>query len=75
MEQTDSCQRKGGHREWWKEGEGINQRMCVNHPWTWTTVWELTVGAGVEMGGGGQRGENCDNCNRVNKNLEKKKLH
>ena len=32
-------------------------RTCTNDPWTWTTVWELTVGAGGGMGRGGQRGE------------------
>ena len=37
----------------------------MNDPQTWTTVWELTVGAGGGMGGGGQRGENWDNCNRI----------
>ena len=37
----------------------------MNEPWTWTTMWELTVGVGVGMGGGGQRGENWDNCNRI----------
>ena len=29
----------------------------MSDPWTWTTVWELTVGAGRGMGGGGQRGK------------------
>ena len=29
----------------------------MNDPWTWTTVWELTVGAGGVQGGGGQRGK------------------
>ena len=37
----------------------------MNEAWTWTTVWELTVGAGKGMGGGGQRGKNWDNCNRI----------
>ena len=37
----------------------------MNDPQTWTTVWELTAGAGAGMGGGGQRGENWDNCNRM----------
>ena len=40
------------------------QRTCRNDPWTWTTVWELTVGAGGEMGRG-KKGENWDNCSRV----------
>ena len=39
------------------EREGTRQRTCMNDPWTWTTMWELTVGAGSGMGGGGQRGE------------------
>ena len=34
-------------------GEGTSQRTCTNGPWTWTTVWELTVGAGGVQGGGG----------------------
>ena len=29
--------------EWWKEGGRTSQRACMNDPWTWTTVWELTV--------------------------------
>ena len=29
----------------------------MNDPWTWTTVWELIVGVGGEMDGGGQRGK------------------
>ena len=37
----------------------------MNDPQTWTTVWELTVGAGGGMGRGGQRGKNWDNCNRI----------
>ena len=35
----------------------------MNDPWTWTTVWELMVGTGGGMSGGGQRGKNWDNCN------------
>ena len=34
----------------------ISQRKCVNDPWTWTPVWELTVGTGDGLDGGGQRG-------------------
>ena len=41
------------------------QRTCMNDPWTWTTVWGLTVGVGAGLGGGGQRGKNWDNCNRI----------
>ena len=39
-------------------GEGTRQRTCMNDPQAWTTVCELTVGAGVGMGGGGQREKN-----------------
>ena len=39
-----------------QRGEGTRQRICMNDPKTWTTVWELTVGAGGGMGRGGQRG-------------------
>ena len=37
----------------------------MNDPWTRTTVWGLTVGAGGGMGRGRQRGKNWDNCNRI----------
>ena len=40
MDQTESDQRGGRRREWWKEGDGPSQRTCVNDPWTWTMVWE-----------------------------------
>ena len=40
-----------------KEGEGSSQRTCMNDPWTWTTVWGLTVGLGGGLGGGGQSRE------------------
>ena len=55
MEQTDSGQRGRGKGEWWKEGEGNSQRTSMNDPWTWTTVWGLTVGVGGGLGGRGQR--------------------
>ena len=29
---------EGGGGQWWKEGEGTSQKMCVNDPWTWTIV-------------------------------------
>ena len=29
----------------------------MNDPWTWTTVWELTVGVGGGIDGGGQGGK------------------
>ena len=56
---------KGGRGEWWKEGEGISQRTCMNDPWTWTTVWGWMVGALGGWDGGGQRGKNWGNCNRI----------
>ena len=37
----------------------------MNFRMDFLTMWELTVGAGGGLGGGGQRGENWDNCNRV----------
>ena len=55
MEQTDSGQRGRG-----EGGNGVKerkrldrQRTCMNDPRTWTTMWELTMGAG----GGTSRGE------------------
>ena len=48
-------ERGGG--SWQKEGEGTSQRICMNDPWTRTTVWEQTVGVGAGLGGGGQRGK------------------
>ena len=57
MEQTDSCQRKVGRGEWWKEGEGVSQRTCMNDPWMWTTVWGLNVGVGVGWDEEGKRGK------------------
>ena len=38
---------QGVEGKWWKEGEGISQRTCMNDPQTWTKLWGLTVGAGV----------------------------
>ena len=67
MEETDSCQKGGGGGEWWEEGEGTSYRTCMNDSRTWTSVWGLTVGAGRGLGGGGQRGKNWDNSNRINK--------
>ena len=60
---------RGG--QWWTEGEGTSQTTCVNDPWTWTTVWGLTVGLEGGLGGGGQRGKNWNNCNRINKNKKR----
>ena len=52
MEQTDSVQMGVGRgMVVERKGEGI--RTCMNDPWTQTTVWGLTVGAGA--GGAGQR--------------------
>ena len=65
MEQTDSDQRWRGRRIMVERGEGTSQRTCMNDPWTWTRVWKLTVGARDGVSGGGQRGENWDNCNRI----------
>ena len=36
----------------------------MNDPQTWTTVWELTAGARGERVEE-EKGENCDNCNRI----------
>ena len=34
------------------EGRGrTRQRTCMNDPWTWTTVWGLTVEAGMDRTG------------------------
>ena len=48
MELTDRDQKEGGSGAVWKEGEGTSQRTRRNNPWELTTVWELTVAAGVE---------------------------
>ena len=48
-----------------KEGEGTSQRICLNDPRTWITVWGLTVGAGRGLGGGGPCGKNWNQCNRI----------
>ena len=53
-----SCWRRGG---WWKEGEGISQRTCMNDSWTWTMKWGLTVGERGGLGGGGKKGKKWDN--------------
>ena len=57
MGQTKSDQRKYGGQQWWKEGEGTRERICLNDPRTWTTVWGLTVGVEVGMSRGRQRGK------------------
>ena len=66
MEQTDSCQRKGGWEERWKERERSSQRTCMNDPWTRTTEREWTVGERGGLGGEHKREKNWDNCNRIN---------
>ena len=43
--------------------EGSSQGTCINCPWTWTTGWGLTVGAGG--GQGRTTRENWDNYNRT----------
>ena len=60
-----------------ERGEEISQRTCMNDPWTWTTVWELTMGAGDGKGGGGKKGKKWDNCNRItiNSDLIKKECN
>ena len=46
----------------------------MHDPWTWTSVWGSTVGAGDGLDGGGQKGKNWDNYNRVTiKKKEKEK--
>ena len=47
--------------------EGTRRRTCMNDPRAWTTVWELTVGVGGRVGGGGQRGKSWDNCKSITK--------
>ena len=47
MEWTDSCKRGWGGGDRLKDGEGFSQRTCMHDPWTWTTVWGLTVGMGA----------------------------
>ena len=67
MDRNDSCQRGRGKREWWKEGEEINQRTCMNDPCTWTTVWGLTVGARAWAGWRKAKGKKLETPT-VNKN-------
>ena len=44
--------RERGGRKGWEEEEGGSQGTSINDPWTWTTGWGLTVGAGGGLGGG-----------------------
>ena len=40
-----------------KEGEGVNLRTYMKDPWTWTTVWGVTMEMEVGLGGGSKGGE------------------
>ena len=41
-----------------KEGEGVSHRTYMKDPWTWTTVWGLTMEVGVGgLDGGGKGGK------------------
>ena len=53
-----------------KERKGSNQQTGIKDPWTWTTGWGLTVGAGVGQGRATE--ENWDNYNRTRIKKEKK---
>ena len=46
----------------------------MNDPQTWTTVWELTAEVWGGMGGGGQRGKNRNNCNKITIKIIFKKI-
>ena len=52
-----------------KDGEGINQRIFMQDPWTQKTIWGLMEGGErEELGGGGKRGvKSWANCNSINK--------
>ena len=54
-----------GRGQWWKKREGTSQKTCMNDLWTCTMMWGLTVGVGAGLGGGEQRRQNWDNCNRI----------
>ena len=48
------------------ERKGRDQtKDMYERPWTWKTVCGLTVGVGGGMGGGGQKGKNWNNGNRI----------
>ena len=38
-----------------KKGKKTSQSICMNDPWTWTTVWGLIMEVEGGLGGGGQR--------------------
>ena len=69
-------QRTGNdHREWGggeqrKEGEVSRQGTCMDDPWTWTRLWELTEGAGGRHGRGEQQVKNSDDCIRTTVKLK-----
>ena len=64
MKQIESEQRGGG-RGVAEERKGGDQSTCMNDPWTGSTVWGLTVGAGGGVGRGEQKGKNWGMCNRI----------
>ena len=49
--------RERGGRKGWEEEEGGSQGTSINDPWTWTTGWGLTVGAGGGRGQENNRGK------------------
>ena len=54
---------EGRGQYWRKEVTSTRQRTCMNDPWTWTTVWGLTMKVGDGLGAGRQKGKNWDNYN------------
>ena len=46
----------------------------MKDPWTWTTVWGLTMGVRVGLGGRGQKEKNWDDCNSINNKMFSKKI-
>ena len=51
----DGGKRGEGRGDWLTEGEETSQRTHTKDPWTWTTVWGLTMEVGGRLGAGGQR--------------------
>ena len=58
---------------YFERSQGISQRTCMNDPWTWTMVWEFTVGLGGLLGGGEQRKTIWYNYNSINNKIFKLK--
>ena len=62
---------KWGGVEWWKEGEGTSQRICMNDPQTWTRcgdrLWEW---GGSEQGKEGKNRRIILNNNKKEQNNE-----